>query len=394
MGKTLQQYKDENYAAGKKQVDKLHGQRKETDAATLKQINEAIDKATATQTGQYQQRIDAAPLESRVEYDQNAINDAVSKKRIQETLANMGVTDSGLTSSMQTALAIQKQKADRSVKVNENAKIQAAQNAIDSILADAETKKADAKIQRETATADWYAGALAELENSSSQAAAEAYAADQEYRAKAYEADQKYNAQVIADQNAAIEKRQKEIQDAVQKYIDDGYDAETAKAMANQQYPSEDDYTDLYYEGIRNGYSPAEAKLYANGGETKVKAAAIKKAKTFVEGLSTKITDGITLRTAFGRPGFLDGKVLAEKITKQTSGNKEFDGMTATEKEAVLALAVANAVDNDTNWKSDSHEDNYERMKKACNILGVPYVLAQDQYDRDNLLGKYAVVNN
>jgi len=68
--------------------------------------------------------------------------------------------------------------------------------------------------------------------------------------------------------------------------------------------------------------------------------------------------------------------------------------MTATEKEAVLALAVANAVDNDTNWKSDSHEDNYERMKKACNILGVPYVLAQDQYDRDNLLGKYAVVNN
>ncbi|MBQ9841626.1 MAG: hypothetical protein IJO42_00775 [Clostridia bacterium] len=394
MGKTLQQYKDETYAAGKKSVDKVYKQKQETDAATLKQINAAIDKSTAVQTGQYQQRIDAAPLESRVEYDKNAIADAVSKQQIRESLANMGVTDSGLTSSMQTALAIQKQKADRTVRVNENAKIQAYQNAIDQIVAEDETKKTDAKLQRQQATADWYAAALADLENSSSQAAAEAYAADMDYAAKAYEADQKYNAQVIADQNAAIEKQNKAIQDAVQGYIDTGDDPETAKAKVNLQYPSEDAYTNLYYEGIRNGYSPAEAKLYAEEGETKVQAAAIKKAKTFVAGLSTNITGGITLRTAFGRPGFLDGKVLAEKITKQTSGNKEFDGMTATEKEAVLALAVANAVDKDTNWKSDSHEDNYERMKKACNILGVPYVLAQDQYDRDNLLGKYAAVND
>ena len=59
MGKTQQQYKDEHYAAGLKEVDKAHQLRKKTDAATLKQINEAIDKATATQTGQYQQRIES-----------------------------------------------------------------------------------------------------------------------------------------------------------------------------------------------------------------------------------------------------------------------------------------------------------------------------------------------
>ena len=173
MGKTLQQYKDETYAAGKKSVDKVYKQKQETDAATLKQINAAIDKSTAVQTGQYQQRIDAAPLESRVEYDKNAIADAVSKQQIRESLANMGVTDSGLTSSMQTALAIQKQKADRTVRVNENAKIQAYQNAIDQIVAEDETKKTDAKLQRQQATADWYAAALADLENSSSQAAAD-----------------------------------------------------------------------------------------------------------------------------------------------------------------------------------------------------------------------------
>ena len=383
MGKTQQQYKDEHYAAGLKQVDKLHGQRKETDAATLKQINEAIDKATAVQTGQYQQRIDAAPLESRVEYDQNAINDAVSKKRIQETLANMGVTDSGLTSSMQTALAIQKQKADRSVKVNENAKIQAAQNAIDSILADAETKKADAKIQRETATADWYAAALADLDNSTNLSAAEAYAADREYDAKVYDAQQKYGAQVIADQNAAIEKRNKAIQDAVDKDVENGMDKNTAWQVNEILYGGDANRKALYEQSIRNGLTEAEALVYTNAGGGAAGDAALltysaQMGEQFADTLDFDV--GKSWKRWWSRPGYGDGEIVADSIKSQTDDNVVYARMGKDAKEKALCIAVAKTVN--ASWtaaKEDS--DNYERIKKACSNLGVDYEFAKDYYD-------------
>lgn len=370
MGKTQQQYKDEIYAAGKKQVDKLHGQRKETDAATLKQINEAIDKATATQTGQYQQRIDAAPLESRVEYDQNAINDAVSKKRIQETLANMGVTDSGLTSSMQTALAIQKQKADRSVKVNENAKIQAAQNAIDSILADAETKKADAKIQRETATADWYAGALADLENSSSQAAAEAYAADMDYAAKAYDAQLKYNAQVVQDQNAAIEKQNKAINDAVDADVESGIDATVSRQVNEILLGGDAKKKALYEQALGLGCTTEEALLFVNagGGTAGVDAISSKAEQNAATFLSKVDLDATGWKTFWRNEK--DDANIAESAINNILASDAYKNLTYWEQSEVKPKLVGACIA--TSWsKNADRKDNATRLKLLCEKFGI-----------------------
>ena len=178
--KTVQDYYNEQYLPGKASLDQQHKTWQETDANTLQQINASIDKAAQTATGQYQQRIDAAPLESRAQYDQNAVADAVAKKQVQARLASMGVTDSGLNSSMQTAMAIQKQKADAGVRATEAAKIQEAQNQIDKILSDAAISKSEQKTQMERATADRYAAALQDLEASSRANAASYYATDQQ----------------------------------------------------------------------------------------------------------------------------------------------------------------------------------------------------------------------
>ena len=178
--KTVQDYYNEQYLPGKASLDQQHKTWQETDANTLQQINESIDRAAKTATGQYQQRIDAAPLESRAQYDQNAVADAVAKKQVQARLASMGVTDSGLNSSMQTAMAIQKQKADAGVRATEAAKIQEAQNQIDKILSDAAISKSEQKTQMERATADRYANALMDLEASSRANAASYYATDQQ----------------------------------------------------------------------------------------------------------------------------------------------------------------------------------------------------------------------
>lgn len=388
MAKTQQQYYDEIYAEGKKSLDKLHEQKKTTDAETLKQIEAGIDKATATSTAQYQQRIDAAPLESRKLYDQNAISDAVSKKRVQESLANMGLTDSGLTSSMQTALAIQKQKADATVRRDEAAKVQSYQNAIDQIIADGEAKKSDARISAEKATADWYSGALAELENSSRTSAADAYAADMDYAAKVYDAQQKYGAQVVKDQNAANEKQQKAMQDTVNGYIEDGYDNLTAMAMANELYPTGDAYTDTYYAAIRNGYTDAEAKAYAaagggDAGEEVVRLSAGENAQRFVQGLQLDVTDGwfnTTWKTLTSRGGHGDGDAVSDRIKELTENDKRFKSMSSTEKELATCIAIAESVN--TSWaKAGDHEKNYERIKRACSNLGVDYEFTKNYYD-------------
>ena len=178
MGKTQKQYYDEIYDEGKRSLDQVYSQKKKTDAQALTEINKGIDQATSAAVGQYEQRIAAAPKESRVQFDQNAVRDAVAKKQVQERLANMGVTDSGLNSSMQTALAIQKQRADNTVRADEAAKIQAYREAIDKIVADGEIQKGNHQATVKKDTAEWYAAALAELENNSQKSAAEAYGYD------------------------------------------------------------------------------------------------------------------------------------------------------------------------------------------------------------------------
>ena len=370
MGKTQQQYKEEIYAAGKKSVDKLHSQKKKTDAETLKQINAAIDESAATQTGQYQQRIEAAPLESRVEYDQNAVNDAVSKKRIQETLANMGVTDSGLTSGMQTALAIQKQKADRSVKVNENAKIQAAQAAIDGILADAETKKADAKIQRENDTANWYANALAELENSSNQSAAEAYAADQEYAAKVYDSQQKYNAQLISDQNTAAEKQSKAIQDAVDADVESGVDATVSRQVNGILLGGDAKKKALYEQALGLGCTTEEALLFVNagGGTAGVDAISGKAEQNAATFLSKVDLDATGWKT-FWRNETADANIVESAINNVLASDA-YKNLTYLEKAEVKPKLVGACIATSWSKKMDA-SDNATRLKLLCEKFGI-----------------------
>ena len=161
--KSRDDYYNDVYGKAKTAVDEQHASRLATDTDTKTRINEAIDKAAAASTGRYQTQIDNAPRESRVQFDQNAVRDAVAKKQVQERLANMGVTDSGLNSSMQTAMAIQKQRADNTVRSEERAKIQAAQDAINQIMAESDSKKAEQGIAIDRATADWYNQLMAQL---------------------------------------------------------------------------------------------------------------------------------------------------------------------------------------------------------------------------------------
>lgn len=262
---TQQKYTEDYLAAAKPQHEEEVKKRKEADAALKEQINASIDTAAGTAAGVYQAEIDQAPLDSRAQYDENAMREALNRKQIEETLANMGMTDSGMSSSMHTALAVQRSRADNDVRVAERSRIQAAQSAIDQIRADAEMQKAEKSMAIDQATSEWEQNAALEMQNAAMTAGASAYAADVE---------------------AATDYHNKRASMA-QSYINKGQDASEAWAQAYYAYPDTSTVEGVryaYYNQLKaDGYggkaadaiSTAYLNVAANGG-TEADAAAAK----------------------------------------------------------------------------------------------------------------------
>lgn len=227
------------------------------DEALKQQVNATIDKSAAAQTGVYQQEIENAPLESRALYDKNALEEAVNRKKIQESLANMGMTDSGLSSSMQTALTVQKSRADNSVRVAEQQRISAAKSAIDQILANAEAQKASEAISIDTARAEWGRNQRQNIEAQAVQSATSMYNAEVEAATKASE-------QALEYQNNRAK--------MAQSYINNGQDATEAWAQAYYAYPDTSTqegaryayYNQLKADGYNNRYAGVMSRAYTD----------------------------------------------------------------------------------------------------------------------------------
>ncbi|MBR3778199.1 MAG: hypothetical protein IKL13_00535 [Clostridia bacterium] len=225
----------------------------EKDNAALKeQINASLDAAAESQAGVYRQEIEQAPLDSRALYDQNAMREAIDRKKIQESLANMGMTDSGLSSSMQTALTVQKSRADNSVRAAEQQRIRAAESTIDQIFANKEQQKAQKGIEIDQDTAAY---ARTRRENANAMATETATAL--------------HNADVEAQNNAlkVLQEQQNKRAAMAQSFINKGVKNSEAWAQAYYAYP--DDSTEgvkyAYYKQLReNGYDSEYANAMSD----------------------------------------------------------------------------------------------------------------------------------
>lgn len=370
MAKTPQQYYEELIANPKKQLDEKHTLRQQADAQQKAQINAAVDQSVQNATAQYEQRIAALPDESRAQFDANALDEAVSRTRVQEYLANMGMTDSGLTSSMATALSVQKGKADHQVRMNEQQQRQYLMAAIDQIVAEGETKKTESAMSIDAATRQWYDETNARLEESARSSAAEAYAADQEYAASQIEAQQEYDNQ----------RRQ-----YVQKQMMEGTTAEQAWANAYAVYPGQDQATNAYYELIRNGYTADEIMIYQlnGGGEAGDRAIADMADELgviFAKSLTLDITGGhgTAWKSAKG-----DGKTAAEQLKKQVENSDVYKNMSPFGKEYAYAAAAGYMIAHSWHFNPRQvNKTNYDRLKEVCNSLGIDYEVSKAYYER------------
>lgn len=67
-------------------------------------------------------------------YDENAVREKAAQLQVEETLANMGLTDSGLNRTQQTALAATRARADAIVNQKKRAAIEALQNEMNAAM--------------------------------------------------------------------------------------------------------------------------------------------------------------------------------------------------------------------------------------------------------------------
>ena len=98
-GKTYEEILAEENATGKKTYDEAAVKTKETAAQKIANQNAVIDSAAQSTTARYQKTIDEAPKRFAGQLDDNYIDELVARKNLENTMADMGLTDSGLNRS-------------------------------------------------------------------------------------------------------------------------------------------------------------------------------------------------------------------------------------------------------------------------------------------------------
>ena len=107
----------------------------------INELNSAIDAAARPVIeGMENSRGDVAN-QYKSAYDANAVQELVNRRQVQETMANMGLTDSGLNRTQQTAIALQRGNADASTRMQEQAALDKITQSINEYLAQIASQK-------------------------------------------------------------------------------------------------------------------------------------------------------------------------------------------------------------------------------------------------------------
>ena len=104
-------------------------------------MNAAIDQSAQTVLNNLESEKQSLPSQYKKQYDINAVQELVNRRQLGETMARMGLTDSGLNRTQQTALTLQRGNADASVRAAEQEAARKLQQAIDEAIANREAQK-------------------------------------------------------------------------------------------------------------------------------------------------------------------------------------------------------------------------------------------------------------
>ena len=209
MANSAQEYIDKLYNQSQGVAGQLHEQRKQSDDEVIQQINAAIDRATASSTNPYKTQMEQLPSQYQSLFDANAVQELVGRRQVQEAMANMGLTDSGLNRTQQTALSVQRGNADASVRLAQQQKTQELQDKISQLVENAAAKNQQQEASIRANTSDWYNTLLSNFYSTAQQQGTSLYNAEQERAAAAAEAERQ---RLIAAADAEAKAKQQDFE--------------------------------------------------------------------------------------------------------------------------------------------------------------------------------------
>ena len=125
---TIKRKQDANTAASNKYVS---------------DINAIVDTSTNNSVNKVQGEIDKLPTTFQSSFDANAVQQKINERQTAEHMANLGLTNSGLNRTQQTAFAIQRSNADAALRQRINATTASLKQQIADLYASGEAQKAE-----------------------------------------------------------------------------------------------------------------------------------------------------------------------------------------------------------------------------------------------------------
>lgn len=125
---TIKRKQDANTAASNKYVS---------------DINTIVDTSTNNSVNKVQGEIDKLPTAFQSSFDANAVQQKINERQTAEHMANLGLTNSGLNRTQQTAFAIQRSNADAALRQQINATTASLKQQIADLYASGEAQKAE-----------------------------------------------------------------------------------------------------------------------------------------------------------------------------------------------------------------------------------------------------------
>lgn len=108
-----------------------------------------VDASTSNAVGKVNTQITELPTYYQSAYDANAIQQKINERKVEERMANLGLTDSGLNRTQQTALAVSKMNKDAAITQQKNAAVSSLKQQIADLEASGELEKMKIKTEAE-----------------------------------------------------------------------------------------------------------------------------------------------------------------------------------------------------------------------------------------------------
>lgn len=232
----------------------------------LEQMGQSFDRVAAELRRGTEQQLKQLPQDYQYAYDKNAIQQLANERQLSERMSQLGMTDSGLNRTQQTAINLQRSNADQAVTQQKNAQINALRSALAEKLAQNQQSRlnteAQARYDLANRNQDLYAALMQNADSLAASLASNQYSADQQLAASKYQADQQRAAAVA---EAAAKQYELNL-----KYGTSGMSYSDASKLAMQLAQADVEHTD--YDGSTyDAYLGYMQKLMGGNGEAAFK---------------------------------------------------------------------------------------------------------------------------